>query len=260
MPPLRQRLQVAGEHLTDAVPRPSHVLLHHGSVLAAVGTAATALGIVAALAPGWLLEVDEPASELVRSREHQDLFRAVTTLGSQERGMVVLAGVAAALYRWCRPFAAALFVAALAAVVTDVTVKVVVDRARPLGPDVGTALGSFPSGHTLFAVVVWGLLPPAAWIVTGRRLVFWATVAVATVAVLLVAYSRLYLGAHWPSDVVASGLMGATLLLAAEWAVATPMARRHCDGCRLHRPPDRGGLGLGTGRHPGEPLRRRGRS
>ncbi len=61
-----------------------------------------------------------------------------------------------------------------------------------------------PSGHSQNAVVVWGTL--AAWI--GRR---WAWITAALIA-FLIGLSRMYLGVHFPTDVLAGWAIGALLL------------------------------------------------
>jgi membrane-associated phospholipid phosphatase len=73
---------------------------------------------------------------------------------------------------------------------------------------------SFPSGHTLTATVLGGLL---AWLM-GRRLGGWRRVALwvgAGLWVVLVGLSRVYLGVHYPSDVLASLAVGGLCLLVA---------------------------------------------
>jgi membrane-associated phospholipid phosphatase len=73
---------------------------------------------------------------------------------------------------------------------------------------------SFPSGHTLNAVVLAGLL---AWLI-GRQLSGWRRGALWVIAGLwagLVGLSRVYLGVHYPSDVLASLPVGGFCLLAA---------------------------------------------
>ncbi|MER7503085.1 phosphatase PAP2 family protein [Nonomuraea pusilla] len=100
--------------------------------------------------------------------------------------------------------------------------KIVVARARPSLPDpVALAPGdSFPSGHavnvTLGAGVIVLLLLPylPRW---GRR----AAWAVAWFLVLSVAYTRIALGVHWVSDVVAGIVFGAAVIAATAAAFET---------------------------------------
>ena len=77
-------------------------------------------------------------------------------------------------------------------------------------------LDSFPSGHTAFAVaLVWAFLLIVAR--TGRERMW--TLAAGVVFVAWVAFSRLYLGVHYPSDVMASVLIasGAILIWLPVW-------------------------------------------
>jgi membrane-associated phospholipid phosphatase len=232
------------------LPRPSHLLLRSKPLAIAVAVAAVAMGVVAAVHPDWLLEVDEPIVDAVRGDALVDFFRFWTQLGSQQD--MVLVGVIFAVLLWprCRPFAVAFPAALLLGVVLDVTLKVIVDRPRPPEPIVGTALGSFPSGHALTGAIFFGLLPPAVWIALRRRLVFWLSVPIAFTVGLLVVLSRVYLGAHWPSDVVASLLIGAAILLATEYLLGTEFAGRHCDGCPIHRSAAEPGLDDQGSRRP----------
>jgi undecaprenyl-diphosphatase len=109
---------------------------------------------------------------------------------------------------------ASIDVIVLVVIVTLVTevMKLVVDRPRPSAElsDVHTILSasgpSFPSAHAARAFAVALLV----WLNTNRR---WGAVAVAVAS--LIALSRVYLGVHWPSDVVVGALLG--LMLA--WAM-----------------------------------------
>ena len=88
--------------------------------------------------------------------------------------------------------------------------KMAFDRPRPVGALVATTGASFPSGHAVAGAVtavglVIVLLPP------GRSRWAWEVRAAAFATVM--SLSRAYLGAHWLTDVLAGGLLGASLAI-----------------------------------------------
>lgn len=100
------------------------------------------------------------------------------------------------------------------------SLKAAIDRPRPVWPDpVDSAhYAAFPSGHAMTATVVCGLL---LWLLhrhgTGRAL--WRTaLTVAVVSVVGVGLTRVWLGVHWPSDVLGGWLLGALLVVLAALA------------------------------------------
>lgn len=109
--------------------------------------------------------------------------------------------------------------------------KELVRHHRPIGisPKLTAAGGySFPSGHTMLAVIIFGL---GAWLATRRasRGVRVTALSLAAAVTLLVGLSRVYLGAHWPSDVVAALCAGTAWSVAAiawrnrRWPIAEPV-------------------------------------
>jgi membrane-associated phospholipid phosphatase len=117
------------------------------------------------------------------------------------------------LVRRQRRLAAWVGVTMLAGGVLGDALKSVVARARPQLPDAVTSASgySFPSGHALNSMVFFAVI---ALLVTPL-VRGWGRVAVWTVAVLvviLVGFSRVALGVHYVSDVVAGWLLGAGLV------------------------------------------------
>jgi undecaprenyl-diphosphatase len=109
-----------------------------------------------------------------------------------------------------RPAATFYTVTCLGGWACNLLLKELIRHHRPIGisPKL-TAAGwySYPSGHEMLAVIVFGL---GADLLT-RSLAPRARAAVlglAGVSMILVALSRVYLGAHWPSDVLGAALAG----------------------------------------------------
>jgi membrane-associated phospholipid phosphatase len=132
--------------------------------------------------------------------------------------LVIPVGGALALIVLRRPWAAAFFLAAEAVSAGGVQVlKHAFGRVRPEDIIVISDYGSYPSGHVANAAT----LAVAAVVIFPR---LWVVIAGA-LWVVLMAFSRTYLHAHWLSDTLGGALIGAgaTLLVAAVFVV--PMAR-----------------------------------
>ncbi|MER6526955.1 phosphatase PAP2 family protein [Streptomyces sp. NPDC001508] len=107
------------------------------------------------------------------------------------------------------------------------SLKAAVGRPRPVWPDpVDSAhYAAFPSGHAMTATVVCGLL---LWLLRHRgagRTVWRAAVAVAAVCVLGAGLTRVWLGVHWPSDVLGGWLLGALVVALAALVYARGLER-----------------------------------
>ncbi len=146
---------------------------------------------------------------IARNRTPQltNLFIVITTLGSTATG--VLATVAAGTYlllRKKRYWFAAITLTIAGGALLNWSLKLAFQRARPrLDDPIQVFAGySFPSGHTLTATVVYGTLALLLFTRVKSRRSRVLVIASACVLILLVAFSRIYLGAHYLTDVLAA--------------------------------------------------------
>jgi undecaprenyl-diphosphatase len=105
--------------------------------------------------------------------------------------------------------------------------KLSFERPRPdLVPHaVAVYTASFPSGHAMLSAVTYLTLGTLLARIQPRRRLRAYIVAVAVLLTLLVGTSRVYLGVHWPTDVLAGWCLGAAWAMLC-WAVALWLQRR----------------------------------
>ena len=115
-------------------------------------------------------------------------------------------------HQWHR--LATVFVCVAGGLTLNVLMKLAFHRARPVLDDPLLTLTSysFPSGHVAGSTLMYGLIVAWAFTRTRRPLVRAAVVAAAAGAIVLVAFTRMYLGVHYLSDVVAAFAEGVAWL------------------------------------------------
>ncbi|MEV6054356.1 phosphatase PAP2 family protein [Streptomyces sp. NPDC052107] len=228
-----------------APPRPRPPTLRAAALLgAAVGVCCALLRALVVVRWHPLLTVDGDVSRATHHWAVHDhalthAFRVLTDWVWDPLTMRLVSAAAAVWLVWRHAaWWTALWLAVtvgLAAVVQQ-SVKSSVDRPRPMWPDPVDSAGyaAFPSGHAMTATVVCGLL---LWLLHrfGADRVGWRTaVAAAVVSVVGVGVTRVWLGVHWPSDVLGGWLFGALVVALAVIVYEWPRPG-HAD-TSVHRP------------------------
>ena len=168
---------------TDAFDKPGLLFWRTGTALVPKG-------------PTWLLEG----------------VRDVTSLGGVLlRNLCVIGAVVALLILRLRREAVLLVLTVAGAWAVDAAIKGLVGRPRPeIVPHLTEAGGaSFPSGHAFNSAVVYIAIALAFATLSARESVRLTVIGTAIAVSLVIAWSRVWLGVHFPSDVAAGWLGGA---------------------------------------------------
>ncbi|HEU5162699.1 MAG TPA: phosphatase PAP2 family protein, partial [Thermoanaerobaculia bacterium] len=191
-----------------------------------IAVAALAGSIVVAAV--WIF-CDSPLLGVVESADSEivrDVIRIFNRLGGGMNPLMIIVFFALAGMLFAHPYwsqmAVAMAAAAAGAGIVVQILKVAVGRTRPelwLGPfhHVFPSASSFPSGHTVGAFAIAGVITFASRSIAFRG----ASLLIATA----VAFSRVLTFRHWPSDVVASAMIG----LAFGWFFAGAIRGRDVD-------------------------------
>ncbi|MBE3576177.1 MAG: phosphatase PAP2 family protein [Limnochordales bacterium] len=203
-------------------------LVGFGRLVEAVLAVAIASGLVGwlgsvAIRYGWFSGVDDLNLRGVKAAA---FFTIITWFGTAE-GVIVTSLImlvvllALRLYQPALVFVTDLLTSAIA----NDQLKSWVARERPAGVDMSELGFAFPSGHAFVCTAVFGLF---AWILARyiREPFFRFLIAGGfTLFILLIAYSRLYLGVHYLSDVLAGLALGLCWLVMFARAAKLPERR-----------------------------------
>lgn len=145
------------------------------------------------------------------------IMKEISNLGSP--GVLIGIGIVVMLYTGLRRrhfFDTALVpVSLLGGIILNEALKFLFHRQRPDLPHLVAVTGlSFPSGHSMLSYIFYGLLIYLLWLdFPGKRLKWLLTFFLGT-TVLAIGISRIYLGVHYPSDVLAGFAAGSFWLVA----------------------------------------------
>jgi membrane-associated phospholipid phosphatase len=180
--------------------------------------AVVALLLAQVLGHGPMLEADREISLYFASHRHAWLTRGMLLVSELHRtGVLLVATALLAIWRgWRRDwFSVRALLVVPVGMLCNLGLKNLVQRARPVHEDplVQLATYSFPSSHAVASTVFYGMLCALVFTHTRSPLVRGCAAAVAVAMVLLVTFSRVYLGAHFPSDVIAGVAFGTACVL-----------------------------------------------
>ncbi len=176
-------------------------------------------GILAVLqASGVVQQLDEAVLRALRDNEASKpiasewllpVLQTITWFGDFPALLyVTLAGAGTMLLLHYRKDAVALLSSSMSGVVLMLLLKTVFGRPRP---DVVPALAevsslSFPSGHALMSVAVY--VPIALTLIRYQPRITPLVSTLLVIFILLISFSRMYLGVHYPSDIIAGWAIG----------------------------------------------------
>ncbi len=225
--------------LDRRIPDPGGVLVAYVALSTMAGlVAVTALLVGAAWAlAGPIQSIDDAVLHWVAARQTEgwvEFALDVTALGNTLTLAVLLACVSAGFWLDGRRLEVALLVigGATGRLATELW-KALLDRPRPDVVEWGTHVVSaaLPSAHAMSATMVYGAIAYLVGRRAGPRLrrTVWTVAAVVIVAV---AASRVYLGVHYPTDVIAGVVAGALWMTFVLSAIPACASRRSATNIR----------------------------
>jgi membrane-associated phospholipid phosphatase len=185
----------------------------------AAGMVLLGLLVTHVLAQSWVGSADLSADRDLAAHRTGALVTAtaVFTRLASTPVVIALTGLAAvafrlAYHRWREAAFVVCAVAGETLIFLLTTLLVHRDRPPVTHLDAAPPTSDFPSGHTAASVCLWGAVAAVILLRHRRPLLRAAVVAVAVLMPLLVGTSRIYRGMHFPTDVLAGLLLGATWL------------------------------------------------
>jgi undecaprenyl-diphosphatase len=189
------------------------IILVAGAALALAGTYAFA-ELAGHVTSGATQQFDDRVLRWIDEHRVQSLERVMLEITFLGTGSVVvtLVGVVG-LFLWLtrhKYSAILLLVATIGGILLNNLLKVGFGRPRPQIFEWGTEVASwsFPSGHAMSSAVVYGTVAYLAARLQKKQWHRVLTFTIAALVILLICVSRLYLGVHYPSDVIAGVVIG----------------------------------------------------
>jgi undecaprenyl-diphosphatase len=189
------------------------IFLVAGLVIGMAGTAAF-VALADEVREGDTQAFDEAVIRWIQGHHSPLLDRVmieVTALGTGTTVLMIVVVAALFLTLTQHKYSAILLlVATSGGLALNGILKLGFDRPRPsiFVPAVHTVSSSFPSGHAMSSAIVYGTVAYLAARLHRRRWARWVVMMFALIVIVLISFSRMYLGVHYPSDVLAGVVIG----------------------------------------------------
>ena len=189
------------------------IFLVGGLIIAVVGTALF-VALASYVRSGSSQAFDESVIRWLAAHHTRGLDVAmleITALGTGIVVMMVVAVAALFLVLTEHKYSAILLLAStFGGLVLNAVLKLGFNRPRPsiVVPVVHAVSSSFPSGHAMSAAIVYTTVAYLAARLHKRRWARWLVMTAAFIVIALISLSRMYLGVHYPSDVLAGIVVG----------------------------------------------------
>lgn len=171
---------------------------------------------------GRLESFDNEISDLLfslRTDSLNNLFRGITSMGNVTAYAIQLPIIFVILYRYNREWAKSIeaMMVLLSAFLLNISLKIYFGRIRPDESlqliDLTEGSFSYPSGHSMTAIAFYGFLIYLINHYSLNGLLKSGITILLVTLIFFIGLSRIYLGAHYPSDVIAGYVAGSSWLL-----------------------------------------------
>jgi undecaprenyl-diphosphatase len=189
------------------------IFLLMGLIVAVIGTALF-VALASHVRSGSTQALDESVIRWLSAHRTSGLDVAmveVTALGTGIVVMMIVAVAALFLALTQHKYSAILLLAStFGGLVLNEVLKRGFNRPRPtiIVPAVHAVSSSFPSGHAMSAAIVYSTVAYLAARLHKRKWARWLVMTAALSVIAMISFSRLYLGVHYPSDVLAGLVIG----------------------------------------------------
>jgi len=151
----------------------------------------------------WLSKIiKEPITTFVK---------IITIMGSAY--VIIPICIISIVYFWRKKEAKYILINLITIFFTNQLLKRIVERPRPEGFRIVEELGySFPSGHSMVSMAFYGFFIYLIYKKVKNNYIKWISISLLSLLILLIGISRIYLGVHYASDVLAGFLLSISYL------------------------------------------------